>query len=185
MNLDPTKVDENIDILIRAMDAYNAAQTDEENCIGWGPGYPDWSSTTQDFALYPADYQRFIEKVGWLDHSPGSSSLNVYGCEYRLGDLVPDEGGDYEVDFLDVELELRGMKDESTTISVWAESKGIADYLLVAGDPCGYEYLALDKSTKPYRFIELIAAFPCDSFLWFVIGHLFSEVIDGCEFHEC
>jgi hypothetical protein len=55
------------------------------------------------------------------------------------------------------------------------------DYLLVAEDPCGYEYPALDKSTNPYTLIELISETP-DSLLEFAIGHL-RAVTDDYHYH--
>jgi hypothetical protein len=182
MELDPNKIDENLDILISAVETYNAEQADAESHILIGPGNPDWPSSHEDHELYPRDYQRFAKKIGWIYYSPDAACLDAKLIEDRLGDMLPDEKGEYDDGyFLDMELGLRFMKDESTSIAEWAESKGIADYLLVAEDPCGYEYLALDKSTNPYTLIELISEIP-DSLLEFVIRHL-PAVADDYHYH--
>ena len=173
-------------MFIGAIEAHNEAQENEENFVTWGPScVPDSLSENHHWGLYPEDYRRFVEKVGWLNYSPGYQGLSVFGVGYRLGDMLPNEFGDYEAtSFLHMELDIRGEKDESTTIANWAESRGLVGHELVAEDPCGYAYLALDKSTSPFTFVELIEERRVSSFLQFVIDQL-SYVTKGCQFYYC
>lgn len=165
MALDPDKVDENLTILLTAIEAYNAEQQYDEYRIHHGSGDPDWSSRLRNHELYPADYQRFVERIGWLWWSPGYMGLNVFSEPLRLGDLQKDD----DRTFLGSELML---DRDGLSIAAWAENEGIANHELVAEDPCSYAYVAVDKSTHPYTLVELIEEKQCDSFLEFVTDQL-------------
>ena len=169
MALDPDKVDENLEILLTAIETYNAEQSYDEYRIRLGAGDPAWSSRVKDDELYPLEYRRFVERIGWLEYSPGYLGLHVFIEPLRLGDLQEDnEKGSN----LEVELCL-GRQNPPSSVAEWAEIEGISDHLLLAEDPCSYAYVALDKSTSPYSLIELIEEKQCDSFLGFVVTQLY------------
>ena len=169
MVFDPDKVDENLQSLLTSIEAYNAEQRYDEYRIRLGADDPAWSSRVKDHELYPLEYRRFVERISWLEYSPGYLGLHVFVEPLRLGDMQEDnEKGSN----LEVELCLAHRMNPPSSVAEWAEIEGISDHLLLAEDPCSYAYIALDKSTSPYSLIELIEEKQCDSFLEFVVTQL-------------
>ena len=165
MELDPDKVDENLDILLEVIEAYNNIEVDGDYRINYGSGDPAWSSSIEDHELYPLEYRKFAERIGYLEYSPGYLGLNVFAVPVRLGDMHEDnERGE------NLLREINIGHEERLTIAEWAESNGIADHLLIAENPCSYSYIVLDKSTNPFTLADLNDGMNvCDSFLEYVI----------------
>ena len=172
MQSDLTHIDREIDELLGAVELYNRKQTIEEDRVTLCPVD---SSEIENFDAYPLDYQRFFERVGALNFSPGYAGLSTLAPGIPLRDFEARTNPFHSYAFEDLHFydDLQ-QPPHHRSVSVWAEREGISDHIFVAEAPWDYVYFAYNTSGNRYTPVYLLYNHltEAEPFLEFVIRTL-------------